>query len=135
MCLGKNILVSGGTGSGKTTLLGVLSGRVPPGQRMVVIEDASELILDYDHVVRFETRMPDEQGKGEVSMRDLLRSSLRLRPDRIVVGEVRGAEAIELINAMNTGHRGCLGTIHANSPLDSLVRLESLAMGGEVTMS
>ncbi len=135
MFLGKNILVSGGTGSGKTTLLGVLSGRVPPGQRMIVIEDASELILDYEHVVRFETRMADEQGKGEVSMRDLLRSSLRLRPDRIVVGEVRGAESIELINAMNTGHRGCLGTIHSNNPSDSLVRLESLAMSGEVNMS
>jgi pilus assembly protein CpaF len=135
MFLGKNILVSGGTGSGKTTLLGVLSGRVPTGQRVIVIEDASELILDYEHVVRFETRMADEQGKGEVSMRDLLKSSLRLRPDRIIVGEVRGGEAIELINAMNTGHRGCLGTIHGNSPVDSMVRLETLAMSGEANIS
>jgi len=135
MFLGKNIIVSGGTGSGKTTLLGILSGRTPPGHRVIVIEDASELILDYEHTVRFETRMADEQGKGEVSMRDLLKSSLRLRPDHIIVGEVRGVEAIELINAMNTGHRGCLGTIHANSPVDSLVRLETLAMSGETQIS
>ena len=135
MFLGKNIIVSGGTGSGKTTLLGLLSSRVPPGQRVIVIEDASELQLEYEHVVRFETRMADEQGKGEVAMRDLLKSSLRLRPDRIIVGEVRGTEAIELINAMNTGHRGCLGTIHSNSPQDSLVRLETLAMSGEGQVS
>ena len=135
MFLGKNIVVSGGTGSGKTTLLGILSGRIPPGHRVIVIEDASELILDYEHVVRFETRMADEQGKGEVNMRDLLKSSLRLRPDHIFVGEVRGVEAIELINAMNTGHRGCLGTIHANSCVDSLVRLETLAMSGDSQVS
>lgn len=135
MFLGKNILVSGGTGSGKTTLLSILCNRIPPAQRVIVIEDASELTVEYEHVVFFETRMPDAQGKGEVTIRDLLRSALRLRPDRIVVGEVRGSEAIELINAMNTGHKGCLGTIHANSPDDAVVRLEGLAMSGDAQIS
>ena len=135
MFLGKNVLVSGGTGSGKTTLLGLLCSRIPKGQRIIVIEDASELTIEYDHVVRFETRMPDELGKGGVSMQDLLKSSLRLRPDRIIVGEVRGAEGFELIQAMNTGHKGCLGTIHSNSPNDALVRLEALAMGGDNKIS
>lgn len=129
MFLGKNILVSGGTGSGKTTLLGLLCSRIPNGQRIIVIEDASELIIHYEHVVRFETKSADPQGEGEVSIYDLLKSSLRLRPDRIIVGEVRGAEAFELIQAMNTGHKGCLGTIHSNSAEDALVRLESLALG------
>lgn len=135
MKLGKNILVSGGTGSGKTTLLGVLCNRIPPGQRIIVIEDATELKIEYDHVVFFETRMPNEQGEGEVTIRDLLKSSLRLRPDRIIVGEVRGAEALELIQAMNTGHKGCLGTVHANTPTDALVRLEALAQGGDSNLS
>lgn len=135
MYLGKNILVSGGTGSGKTTLLGLLCSRIPKGQRIIVIEDASELTVDYDHVVFFETRMADEQGHGAVTMQDLLKSSLRLRPDRIIVGEVRGAEGLELIQAMNTGHKGCLGTIHSNSPHDALVRLESLALGGDGKIS
>lgn len=134
MKLGKNILVSGGTGSGKTTLLSVLCNRIPKGQRVIVIEDSSELKVDYEHVVFFETRMPDEQGKGEVNIRDLLKSSLRLRPDRIIVGEVRGSEALELIQAMNTGHKGCLGTVHANSATDALVRLEALAQGGDSTL-
>ncbi len=129
MFLGKNILVSGGTGSGKTTLLGLLCSRIPNGQRIIVIEDASELTIHYEHVVRFETKMPDPMGEGEVTIYDLLKSSLRLRPDRIIVGEVRGAEAFELIQAMNTGHKGCLGTIHSNSAEDSLIRLESLALG------
>ena len=129
MFLGKNVLVSGGTGSGKTTLLGLLCSRIPNGQRIIVIEDASELIIHYEHVVRFETKSPDEEGNGGVSIYDLLKSSLRLRPDRIIVGEVRGAEAFELIQAMNTGHKGCLGTIHANTVEDALVRLESLALG------
>jgi pilus assembly protein CpaF len=129
MFLGKNILVSGGTGSGKTTLLGLLCGRIPPGQRVIVIEDASELTIHYEHVVRFETKTADAQGEGEVTIFDLLKSSLRLRPDRIIVGEVRGPEAFELIQAMNTGHKGCLGTIHSNSAEDALVRLESLALG------
>lgn len=135
MFLGKNILVSGGTGSGKTTLLGLLCSRIPKGQRVIVIEDATELAIDYEHVVFFETRMANESGEGEVSMRDLLKSSLRLRPDRIIVGEVRGSEGMELIQAMNTGHKGCLGTIHANSPNDALVRLEALAMGGDNKIS
>lgn len=135
MFLGKNILISGGTGSGKTTLLGVLCSRIPKGQRIIVIEDASELSIDYEHVVNFETRMADPRGKGEVSMRDLLKSSLRLRPDRIILGEVRGSEALELVNAMNTGHKGCLGTIHANSPHDAIIRLEALAMSSESKIS
>jgi pilus assembly protein CpaF len=135
MKLGKNILVSGGTGSGKTTLLGVLCERIPPGQRLIVIEDASELKMEYEHVVFFETRMKDARGLKEVSIQDLLKSSLRLRPDRIIVGEVRGAEAMELIQAMNTGHKGCLGTVHANSSSDSLVRLEALAQGAEAKIS
>ena len=135
MFLGKNILVSGGTGSGKTTLLGLLCNRIPKGSRIIVIEDASELTIEYEHVVRFETRMPDERGKFEVSMKDLLKSSLRLRPDRIIVGEVRGSEGFDLVQAMNTGHNGSMGTIHANSANDALVRLESLAMGGETKIS
>lgn len=133
--LGKNILVSGGTGSGKTTLLGALCSYIPKGQRIIVIEDASELKVEYEHVVFFETKMADIEGKGEVSIRDLLKSSLRLRPDRIIVGEVRGSEALELINAMNTGHKGCLGTIHANSCHDSIVRLEALAQGADSKLS
>ncbi len=135
MKLGKNILVSGGTGSGKTTLLGVLTERIPPGQRIIVIEDASELKVEYEHVVFFETRMADDKGLKEVSIRDLLKSSLRLRPDRIIVGEVRGSEAMELIQAMNTGHKGCLGTIHSNSSFDALIRLEALAQGADSRVS
>lgn len=135
MFLGKNILVSGGTGSGKTTLLSLLCSRIPRGQRVIVIEDSSELQIKYEHVVFFETRMAGADGKGEVSMRDLLKSSLRLRPDRIIVGEVRSSEAMELINAMNTGHKGCLGTVHANSSTDAIVRLEALAQGGDNKMS
>lgn len=135
MKLGKNVLVSGGTGSGKTTLLSVLSNRIPKGQRVLVIEDSSELKVEYEHVIFFETQQPDEAGKGEVTIRDLLKSALRLRPDRIIVGEVRGAEALELIQAMNTGHKGCMGTIHANSAEDALVRLEALAQGGDSQLS
>jgi len=135
MHLGKNILVSGGTGSGKTTLLSVLCQRIPKGQRLIVIEDASELTIDYEHVVRFETRMGNHEGDGAVDMRDLLKSSLRLRPDRIILGEVRGAEAMELISAMNTGHKGCMGTIHANSPYDAILRLEALAMSSDGKIS
>lgn len=129
--LAKNIVVSGGTGSGKTTFLNVLGGRVPPTQRLLIIEDASELKIKTDHVVFFETRHPDAQGKGEVTVRDLIKASLRLRPDRIIVGEVRGPEALDLITAMNTGHGGSMGTTHANTPYDALVRLETLAMMGD----
>ena len=135
MKLGKNILVSGGTGSGKTTLLSVLANRIPPGQRIIVIEDSSELQIDYEHVVFFETRMPDAQGKGAVTIEDLVKSSLRLRPDRIIVGEVRGAEALDLVQAMNTGHKGCMGTVHSNSEDDAVVRLEALAQGSDAKLS
>ena len=135
MKLGKNILVSGGTGSGKTTLLSVLCNRIPRGQRIIVIEDSSELQIEYEHVVFFETRMANELGEGEVGIQDLLKSSLRLRPDRIIVGEVRGGEALELVQAMNTGHKGCLGTVHANSPHDAIVRLEALAQGADSQLS
>lgn len=135
MYLGKNILVSGGTGSGKTTLLGLLCSRIPKGQRVLVIEDSSELKVNYEHVVFFETQQADEQGLGEVSIRDLLKSALRLRPDRIIVGEVRSGEALELIQAMNTGHKGCMGTVHANSPEDAIVRLEALASGADAKLS
>jgi pilus assembly protein CpaF len=129
--LAKNIIISGGTGSGKTTLLNVLGSRIPGTQRLLIIEDSSELKINTDHVVFFETKHKDEMGKGEVSIRDLIRSALRLRPDRIVVGEVRGPEALDLITAMNTGHGGSMGTTHANTPYDGLVRLETLAMMGD----
>lgn len=135
MFLGKNIIVSGGTGSGKTTLLSLMCSRIPNGQRVLIIEDSSELQVEYEHVVRFETRQADLMGKGEVTIRDLLKSALRLRPDRIIVGEVRSSEALELINAMNTGHKGSMGTVHANSPEDAIVRLEALAMGGDAKIS
>lgn len=133
--LGKNTLVSGGTGSGKTTLLSLLGSRIPKHQRIIVIEDSSELKLNHDHAVFFETKQADVLGKGEVSIRDLLKSSLRLRPDRIIVGEVRSAEALELIQAMNTGHKGSMGTVHANSPEDAMVRIEALASGGDGKLS
>jgi pilus assembly protein CpaF len=129
--LAKNLIISGGTGSGKTTLLGLLASRIPSTQRMLIIEDSSELKVNSDHVVFFETKHSDEMGKGEVSIRDLIKSALRLRPDRIVVGEVRGPEALDLITAMNTGHGGSMGTTHANTPYDGLVRLETLAMMGD----
>lgn len=129
--LAKNMIVSGGTGSGKTTLLNVLGTRIPGTQRLLIIEDSSELQIQTDHVVYFETKHADEMGKGEVTIRDLIRSALRLRPDRIVVGEVRGAEALDLITAMNTGHGGSMGTTHANTPYDALVRLETLSLMGD----
>ncbi len=123
-----NIVISGGTGSGKTTLLNVLSGFIPEDERIVTIEDAAELQLRQDHVVRLETQPPNLDGKGEVRIRDLVRNSLRMRPDRIVVGEVRGGEALDMLQAMNTGHDGSLTTLHANSPRDALSRLETMAM-------
>lgn len=135
MFLGKNIVVSGGTGSGKTTLLSLLCSRIPGGQRVLIIEDSSELQVEYEHVVRFETRQADLSGKGEVTIKDLLKSALRLRPDRIIVGEVRSSEALELINAMNTGHKGSMGTVHANSPEDAIIRLEALAASGDAKLS
>jgi pilus assembly protein CpaF len=123
-----NLLVSGGTGSGKTSLLNVVSAFVPSHERIIVIEDSAELQLQQDHVLLLETRIADHRGKGEVSIRDLLRSTLRLRPDRIIIGEIRSGEAIDLLQAMNTGHGGSMGTIHANSPLDTLLRLETLSL-------
>jgi pilus assembly protein CpaF len=124
----ESILLSGGTGSGKTTLLNALSSYVPTAERVVTIEDAAELRLQGRHVVRLESRPPGIEGRGEVTVRDLLRNALRMRPDRIVIGEVRGAEALDLLAALNTGHRGALSTVHANSPLDALSRLETLAL-------
>ncbi len=129
--LAKNVIISGGTGSGKTTLLNVVGSRVPGTQRLLIIEDASELKIKTDHVVYFETRAPNPEGKGGVTIRDLIKSALRLRPDRVIVGEVRGSEALDLITAMNTGHGGSMGTTHANTPYDALVRLETLAMMGD----
>lgn len=123
-----NIVISGGTGSGKTTLLNILSGYIPERERIVTIEDAAELQLHQEHVVRLETKPPDLEGKGEVRIRDLVRNALRMRPDRIVVGECRGGEALDMLQAMNTGHDGSLTTVHANTPRDSLSRLETLAL-------
>ncbi len=129
--LGKNILVSGGTGSGKTTMLNVLGSRIPKTQRLIIIEDAAELQIKAEHVVNFETRKADpKRGITEVSIRDLVISAMRLRPDRIIVGEVRGDEALDLIQVMNTGHDGSMGTVHANTPLDACTRLETLALMG-----
>jgi pilus assembly protein CpaF len=121
-----NVLVSGGTGAGKTTMLNILSGYIPDDERIVTIEDSAELQLQQPHVVRLETRPPNVEGKGEVSARDLVRNSLRMRPERIVVGEVRGAEALDMLQAMNTGHDGSLTTIHANTPRDALSRVETM---------
>ncbi len=123
-----NIVVSGSTGSGKTTVLNVLSGFIPPDERIVTIEDAAELQLRQEHVVTLETRPPNLEGKGRISMRDLVINSLRMRPDRIVVGEVRGGEALDMLQAMNTGHDGSLTTGHANSPRDMLIRLETMVL-------
>ena len=121
-----NVLLSGGTGSGKTTLLNVLSRFIPETERIVTIEDSAELQVKQEHVIRLETRPPNIEGRGEVTQRDLVRNSLRMRPDRIIVGEVRGQEAFDMLQAMNTGHDGSLTTIHANSPRDALMRLESM---------
>jgi len=121
-----NVLISGGTGTGKTTLLNVLSRFIPENERIVVIEDAAELQLKQEHVVRLETRPPNIEGRGEVTQRDLVKNSLRMRPDRIIVGEVRGQEALDMLQAMNTGHEGSLTTIHANTPRDALLRLETM---------
>ncbi len=123
-----NIIISGGTGSGKTTLLNVLSSFIPEEERIVTIEDAAELQLQQDHIVRLETKSPNLDGRGAVSIRDLVRNSLRMRPDRIVVGEVRGGEALDMLQAMNTGHDGSLTTLHANTPRDALSRLETLVL-------
>jgi pilus assembly protein CpaF len=121
-----NVLISGGTGAGKTTLLNALSAYIPEDERIVTIEDSAELQLQQPHVVRLETRPPNIEGRGEVTQRDLVRNALRMRPDRIVIGEVRGGEAIDMLQAMNTGHDGSLTTIHANTPRDALARIETM---------
>ena len=121
-----NILISGGTGSGKTTFLNVLSSFIPNNERIITIEDSAELQLQQDHVVRLETRPPNLEGQGEVTQRDLVRNALRMRPERIILGEVRSGEALDMLQAMNTGHDGSLATIHANSPRDALTRLETM---------
>ena len=123
-----NILISGGTGSGKTTFLNALSAAIPDSDRIVTIEDAAELQLDQQHVLRLESRPKNIEGEGEITIRDLVRNALRMRPDRIIVGEVRGAEALDMLQAMNTGHEGSLSTVHANSPRDALNRLETMVL-------
>ena len=129
-----SILVSGGTGTGKTTFLNALSGVISDHERIITIEDAAELSLQQPHVVRLEARPPNIEGKGQVTIRDLVKNSLRMRPDRIIVGEVRGGEALDMLQAMNTGHEGSLTTVHANSPIDALSRLETLATMSDVTL-
>ena len=130
-----NIIVSGGTGSGKTTLLNVLSASIPENERLITIEEAAELRLAQDHVVSLEARPPNIEGEGEVTVRELLRNALRMRPDRIIVGEVRGGEALDMLQAMNTGHEGSLSTCHANSPKDLLVRIETMVLMAELGLS
>ena len=127
---GMNVIISGGTGTGKTTMLNVISGFIPHDERIVTIEDSAELQLQQEHVIRLETRPANIEGKGEISQRDLVKNSLRMRPDRIILGEVRGAEAFDMLQAMNTGHDGSLTTVHANTPRDALARIENM-----VTMS
>jgi pilus assembly protein CpaF len=123
-----NILISGGTGTGKTTLLNVLSEFIPENERVVTIEDSAELHMKQEHVVRLETRPPNIEGRGEVTQRELLRNALRMRPDRIIIGEVRGGEALDMLQAMNTGHDGSLSTIHANTTRDAMARLETMVL-------
>ena len=132
--MGKNLVISGGTGSGKTTILNILGSFIPRGQRVIIIEDSSELKIQAPHVVYFETKAPNKDGYGALTVRDLVKSSMRLRPDRIVVGEVRSGEALDLITAMNTGHDGTMGTVHANTARDALVRLETLSTMGDSTI-
>lgn len=129
-----NVVVAGGTGSGKTSMLNALATYVPSGERVVVIEDSRELQLQREHVVQLEARPPDPKGRGAVSIRDLFRATLRMRPDRIVVGEIRGGEALDLVQAMTSGHGGCLTTLHATYPRDTLTRLETMAMMSDINM-
>ena len=128
----RNMLISGGTGTGKTTLLGALTGLVPTNERLVTVEDAAELSVQAEHVARLEARPANVEGKGAIELRQLIRNALRMRPDRLIVGEIRGGEAIDLLLAMNTGHDGSLATIHANGPEDALRRLETMALMGGV---
>src|SRR5205807_2228263 len=129
-----NIVVSGGTGSGKTTLLNVLSSLVADGERIITIEDAAELRLQQEHVLRLESRPASLEGEGEVTIRHLVRNALRMRPDRIVVGEVRGAEALDMLQALNSGHDGSMTTVHSNSAADALRRIETLALMADVAL-
>ncbi|HJS86188.1 MAG TPA: CpaF family protein [Acetobacteraceae bacterium] len=129
-----NVIISGGTGSGKTTLLNAISRMIDPGERIVTIEDAAELQLQQPHVVRLETRPPNLEGRGEVAQRDLLRNALRMRPDRIIIGEVRGAEAFDMLQAMNTGHDGSMSTIHANTARDAVMRIENMVQMGQANL-
>ena len=129
-----NILVSGGTGSGKTTLLNAMSQFIDHSERIITIEDAAELQLQQPHVIRLETRPPSLEGTGQVTQRDLVRNALRMRPDRIIVGEVRGAEAFDMLQAMNTGHDGSMSTVHANSARDALTRIENMVQMGQVNL-
>ncbi len=122
------MVISGGTGSGKTTTLNVMSGFLPPDERIITIEDAAELQLRQNHVLRLESRPPNIEGRGEITVRDLVRNALRMRPDRIVIGEVRDGAALDLLQAMNTGHNGSLTTVHANTPRDTIARLETMAL-------
>ena len=130
-----NIIISGGTGTGKTTLLNILSGFIDDEERIITIEDAAELKLHQSHVISLETRMVNYEGEGEITIRDLVRNSLRMRPDRIIVGEVRGKEAFDMLQAMNTGHEGSITTLHANSPEDAINRLETMGPSGKPTFS
>ena len=129
-----NIVISGGTGSGKTSLLNVLSSMIPGDQRILVLEDSTELQLQKPHLLYYETRPPDRQGRGEITMRDLFRTAMRMRPDRVIIGEIRGGESIDLIQAMTSGHKGSMSTTHASSPLESLARLETLALMSDLDL-
>ena len=129
-----NIMIAGGTGSGKTSMLNALSGFIPDGERVVVIEDSREVQFQKPHVVQLEARPPDPKGKGAVSIRDLFRATLRMRPDRVVVGEIRGGEALDIVQAMTSGHGGCMGTLHATHPKDTLTRLETMCMMSDIDM-
>jgi pilus assembly protein CpaF len=129
-----NIIIGGGTGTGKTSMLGALSSFIPQGERVVVIEDSKEVQLQRLHVIYFEARPPDPKGRGQVTIRDLFRTTLRMRPDRIVIGEIRGGEALDIVQAMTSGHGGCLSTLHATQPRDTLTRLETMSMMSNVDM-
>ncbi len=129
-----NIMVAGGTGTGKTSLLNLLTSFIPHGERVGVIEDSKEIQVQHPHVFQLESRKPDEEGRGEVTIRELFRASLRMRPDRIIIGEIRGGEALDIIQAMVSGHGGCMGTLHASYPRDTLTRLETMAMMSDIEM-
>jgi pilus assembly protein CpaF len=129
-----NIIIAGGTGSGKTSMLNALSSFIPDGERVVVIEDSREIQFQKPHVVQLEARPADPKGRGAVSIRDLFRATLRMRPDRVIVGEIRGGEALDIVQAMTSGHGGCMGTLHASYPKDTLTRLETMAMMSDLTM-